>query len=51
MNVRLIVYVYINNGDFIIFYFINDFIYFRNDNININYVLIKKINIDYSKVI
>lgn len=50
MNASLIVYVNTNNSDPTIFYFINDFIFFRNDNTNTNYVSIKKTNIDYSKV-
>lgn len=49
-DARLIVYVNTNNSNPTIFYFIDDFIYFRNDNANTNYVSIKKTSIDYSKV-
>jgi hypothetical protein len=49
-DARLIVYVNTNNSNPTIFYFIDDFIYFRNDNANTNYVSIKKTSIEYSKV-
>lgn len=47
---RFIVYVETKNGDLITFYFINDYIYLKNDETNTNYVSIKKTNIDYNKV-
>jgi len=49
-DTSLIVYVKTYDDVSRTFYFVDDYIYLRNDNKNTTYVSIKKTNIDYSKI-